>query len=822
MQRSKVYEGQEKMKKIIVISLIIVLLIGAGIIYLNNIFIPKTIKVLIIKGIEEETNSKVSLGSLKVNIFKGLVLKDLNIYKGESALLKIKEVSCLFLPWSLAEKKIAIPILKLDSAQIFLERRKDNTFNLQDLFAPKSASNAAIPGATPQTKTPPVKKGFTILIYRINLSNAKVVFQDSTFNKPFIKTLENVNLAVYLSLPASVKFRLSALLPGAQSSKISGSGEFKIPTRELNAKLEVLNFFPNGFSAYYADSGLKINEGSSIDISSSLKMKDSLLFIDLAAQGENLNISQDKISCSLSLDLKALLEYNLSSNSLKYSGSSKIYNTDISGIQLIDKIKNINCGITFNNSELRTENLSAQILNLPVIAKAVLTNFSDPEISISAGSSFDLATLQEILTDKFKFNFPGVINGQGDLSLLIGGKLSEVNNFAVQGNLGITGAGLKLDKLDQPFQGISGKIEFLKDKLHQHPFIEISLSSSDISLASILSFNDSLIKVSKCSGRYYLSEFSIAGDINIHDSAKPEVDLAGELLIDLGGLDKPFPKLKDQLAQIRPEGKIKTRFNLSGNVNTLANCDIEAKFSSDSISLYGLKGTGLVFNYSQKDGLAELSPMHLSLYGGSVDASFKTDLNSKNYPYSFGAKILDIKIEELKLDTQVKSKDISGVIQGEVKLSGLLGSIEDSQGTGRVNISKGKLWDLDLFKGMGKLLFSQDFANITFSEGRCDFAVRDKSVFTDNLVLNSNMVNLSGPFKIGFDQSINAKLNVDILSDLVPLTGTFKDVTTAIVGESGKFAEIRISGTLKEPKYKFEAAVADIIQGLANTFLKRI
>jgi len=489
---------------------------------------------------------------------------------------------------------------------------------------------------------------------------------------------------------------------------------------------------------------------------------------------------------------------------------------------LIDKIKNINCGITFNNSELRTENLSAQILNLPVIAKAVLTNFNDPAITISAGSSFSLSALQGILKDKFKFNFPGVINGQGDLSLLIEGKLSEVNNFAVQGNLGITGAELKLDKIDQLFRGINGKIEFLKDKPHQYPFLNISLTSSDISLASILSFNDSLIKVSKCSGHYYLSEFSVAGDINLKDSAKPEVDLAGELLIDLEGLDKPFPKFKDQLAKIRPEGKIKAQFNLSGNINALESCNIEAKFSSDSISLYGLKGTGLGFDYSQKDGLVELVPMHLSLYGGSVGASFKADLNSKNYPYSFGAKMQDIKIEELKLDTQAKSKDISGVIQSEVKLSGLLGSIEDSQGTGRVNISKGKLWDLDLFKGMGKLLFSQDFTSITFSEGKCEFVIQNKSVFTDNLILNSNMVNLSGPLKIGFDGSINAKLNVDILSELVPLTGTFKDVTTALVGEGGKFAQIRISGTLKEPKYKFEVAVADIIQGLANTFLKRI
>lgn len=796
------------MKKIIIVSLIILLSFSAGIIYLNNIFLPKTIKALIIKGIEEETGSRVTLGSLRVNIFKGLVLKELNIYKETSCLLKIKEASCLFLPLPLLEKKIAIPIVNLDSAQVFLERRKDHTFNLEDLFAP--------------AKAPSVKRGFKVFIYRINVSGAQVVFQDSTFSKPFIKTLENVNLVLSLSLPASVKFKLSALLSGTQASKISGSGEFKIPERELSAKLDILNFSPADFPIYYAGSGLKINEGSTLNVSSELKMKNNLVSALLAAQGENLNLQQDKISYSLSLDLKVLLEYDLKAKGLKYSGGCKIYNADISGIEFIDKIKNINCGITFNNSELRTENLSAQILNLPFTAKAVLTNFNDPAISISAGSSFNLSVLPAILKDRFKFNFPGALNGGGDLSLWLKGRLVGTDNFALQGNLSITGAELKLDKLDQPFQAINGKIEFLKEQLHKDLLLGISLSSSDISLVSTLSLNDSLIKLSRCSGRYYLSEFSIAGDINLKDSSGAKVDLAGELLIDLQGLDKPFPRFKEQLDKIKPEGKIKAKFNLSGNINALGGCSIEAKVSSDAISLYGLKGTGLLFDYSQRASLAELSPIQISLYGGSLAASFKADLNSKNYPYSFNAKIKEIKIEELKLDTQAKSKDIAGIIQGEVKLSGLLGVLEDAQGAGRVDISKGKLWELDLFKGMGKLLFSQDFTNITFSEGRCDFTIQDKAIFSDNLILNSNMVNLSGPVKIGFDQSINAKLNVDILSELVPLTGTFKDVTTALIGETEKFAEIRISGTLREPKYKFEAAVVDIIKGLADTLLKRI
>jgi hypothetical protein len=56
---------------------------------------------------------------------------------------------------------------------------------------------------------------------------------------------------------------------------------------------------------------------------------------------------------------------------------------------------------------------------------------------------------------------------------------------------------------------------------------------------------------------------------------------------------------------------------------------------------------------------------------------------------------------------------------------------------------------------------------------------------------------------------------------IIPLDGTFKDVTTAIIGKGGKFGVIKLSGTLKEPKYDFKTAVGSIIQGLANMLFKK-
>lgn len=832
------------MKRFIIIGLLVsALLFTLGVVYLNNVFLPKTIHALIVKGIEENTGSKVQLGSLKVNIFKGLVLTDLDISKQEAPVIKVKEASCIVIPFAFLRKQIIIPNINIKSAQIFLERRKDNTFNLEDLIPPKAVSDTPKGSESTKNVVSSSPKGFAVAVYRVNISNARINFKDSTFSQPFIKTIENFNLVASLSLPASVKFRLSGVIAAPQPVKLSASGEFKIPEQELNAKLSIADFSPNEFSVYYQDSGLKITQGL-ISASSDFKIKNNVLYADVFAQTNNLKIQQNKVDVKTSLDLRAVLEYSLSDKILKYSGSGRVSNTEISGVEFVDKINAINTGLIFNNAGLNAPNLTADVLGLSVKAKASLNDLSDPRINISATSSLELSTLQGIMKDKFKFDFPGTISGRGNLDLAVEGKFSGTDNLAVSGEVEVINAALNLKNLDSPIQEINGKIKFYQDRLHwedanlkyqgnrykisgslinfKSPLLDISIETSGISLDSVLSFNGKLIKVSKFSGSYYLSEFSATGDIDISEASSPKVDLKGELLIELKDLKRPLNKFKEQLERINPVGKVKAQFNLSGNINDLRNCNAEIKLSSDSIFLYGLRGKDLILNYAQADGIANVKSMRLSLYGGSVDAFFRANLRSKEYPYLFQANIQDVKIEEIKLDTKARTKDIAGIIQGDVKINGFFGDIPASGGAGRLTITKGKLWELDLFKGLGKLLFSQDLASITFYEGACDFIIQDKAIFTDNLTLKSNMVNLSGPVKIGFDSSINAKLNVNIMDEFIPLTGTFKDVTTAIIGESGKFAVIKISGTLQEPKYSFQTAVANILKSLADTFLKKI
>ena len=170
-----------------------------------------------------------------------------------------------------------------------------------------------------------------------------------------------------------------------------------------------------------------------------------------------------------------------------------------------------------------------------------------------------------------------------------------------------------------------------------------------------------------------------------------------------------------------------------------------------------------------------------------------------------------MKIEQLKSDTAFKDKDIAGVIYMKTKFAGYSNDTSRLTGSGHITITNGKLWQLNLFRGLGVLLFTSDFSNIIFKEGNCDFTVQDSAVSTDYLMLKSDLLNFYGPMKIDFHNNIKADLKVELQEEALG-SGTRKNITTTI----GRYSMIGITGTLKEPKYNLKADVDGIMGDIAD------
>jgi len=793
------------MRKVIVIILVIIVLISATIFYLNKFVLPNKAKALIIRAIEENTQKKVSLKTVEIDIFRGLVLKNLNLYDNNKIVVSLKQASCGILILPLINKKIIIPEINLDYPQVLLERNKSQ---------PKPEGGLAIGTASKSVDSKQQPKGFELIVYRVNVNHGTVFFKDNTLDVPFVTSLKDISLKLNLALPSSVKFKLKAQIAGNPIAGINALGEFKIPQQELLSEITFQNLSLKMFSSYYGNTGLVLKDGL-IGGLIKLKLKDNIILLDTQVRTKDFSVLRDKLSMDINTDVKANIEYSLNDNQIKYSGKAGIKDSVIKGIDIIDEISGINGQINFDNFGLSADKINAIALGLPITAVLSLKDFSNPAFNLRASSNPSFKQIKNILYEKFKYSLPADINGDSKFTVELIMDPKSKKPVRLEGYLDIINATLKLEKVDNPITGINGRIS-----LNDESRVKVSLLSKDISIESSADILDKEIILKGLKISYLNSEVIASGAIATKGSPLG-ISLDGSLILELADLEKFLPQKREEIAKIKPNGKVHLKFNFLGDRENFKNYELNINATSPKISLYGLKGQDLFIDYAQVNGLINIPSLRLSLYSGLVNASFKANLNSANQPYHLEAQMQDVLIEELKLDTQAKDKDIAGVIQGKIKTDGFLKNILESGGQGYLAITKGKLWELDLFKGLGKLLFSKDFSNIVFNEGSCSFTLKDKFISSDDFTLKSNIVDLSGPVRIGFDESINAALDINIINELIPLNGTFKDVTTFVIGKSGKFATIHITGTVKEPNYKLKADVTNIIKGLTDMFLKK-
>ena len=827
------------MRKFIIIALILLAILSAGIVYLNKVVLPVKVKSMLVNAIEKQTGKKVILKSLGFNLFRGFVLRDLVILDNQQVILSARQTNCVVFFWPIFRKQIIIPSINIRSPYIFLERRKDNTFNLQELFsAPPPAANEPGPKGSELKKGAPKKAGFNLSVYKISISSGNMLFQDDTLPAQFSKEINNIQLNLRLKLPLALGFSFRGEIPAEPVIAISAKGEYKILSRQLTANLSVKNLAPRQFQPYYEGAGLNLISGI-VDLHAQIDLKEQLLHAQIDGRGDNLVLAKDKLRIKLNPILQTRIDYDRQAKKLIFDGYCDIEHAGIAGLEFLGEVKELRGKVVFNQDSLSAQSLKADLLGMPFELNLTVKDFKTPAINIitDLNLSFLLAIAKE------KFNFAYVNSAQGKAALAVKVFPEGKTSWQVQGSADITGGALILGNQDISVENISGNVVFSKQgvswseakfryqgvdyqasgKLSDFsaPNIELKLFAKELSLAANFAVAGKKIKVGAVKGKYLDSEFSASGSIDNSDSSRPQMDLIGTIGISLGDLAKILDKQYPAIKLMRPAGRMEAQFSIAGNAHDLKSCFIQARLNSNNLSLYGLNSQGFSLDYLQEQKLAKIISCRIALYDGLIGATGIMNMDTVNLPYHVEIEATGIKLDKLKTDTPAKNKDISGTLDGMVNLNGFSGDLGKLSGSGSFQVREGKLWELNFFQGIGKVLFAKDFANIVLSECSAAFLVNNRFVYTDNLKLKSNIANLSGPLKIGFDGSLEAAFDVDIQSDGVPLSGTLKDVATVIVGQAGKFGVIKLSGSLQNPKYVFKPAVADIIKGLTDTFFRR-
>ncbi len=803
-------------------------LLAAYLVYLNEVELPRKFKSALISGLEDSTGKRVTVDSAKLDIFKGLVIKGLVISDDKSPILAAKDINCAFLAIPVFRKEIVVTSVKLNSPQILLKRLPDNSINIVELFF----------------KKPIVLMGgkFTVTVSRIIISRGGITFKDETFEEPFTKDIKNANIDIRFFLPSGkIVFNADFEIPSQIAMSVKSSGEYRILKKELSARIEVKDFYPKEFMAYCDEKKSFVPDGR-IEAGVVLDYRDNTLSADMDISGMDMKFSDSKIEAVLNGVIKAKIKYHLPDKELIYTGQAVVNNLALYNLDTVGNIYDIRGNASFSDKVFDFNGITATVLGLPVKAKAGIEDLQKPALKIDITSDVKLDVLKSILRNKFNIDIPLEMNGQGVLNLalqyLLAGR--QDNGLALEppvlnGSIDINKAVFKSEYGKFPLEGVTGRFDFTQNQLvfkglefkynntgykaggtitnFQKPGVQLDLNSDRLSAKTLFSINDKAIILSALTGHCNDYGFSIQGDIDAADPKDLKAFLSGSLTFELSEDKEPYKNFKAKLKGLRLSGSVKTDFTLNGNLNDIPHSMIDGEIKCGALSLNNFKFSNLILSFTHRNGVSNINYMHASFYGGIIEGNALINFASKDTPYQISGDMKGVRIEELKKDTAFKDKDISGVIQTKFGIKGFSNDLSKLNGWGKLSISKGKLWQLDLLRGIGALLFRSDFSYVLFEEGTCDFFIRDKTFFTNDLTMKSSLLNLYGTVKISFDKTVAASLKAEFTDE-----GVDAARVSDIAGVIDRYSVIEVKGNLNEPKYRLRPDLSNVIGDIADNF----
>ncbi|MFA5357193.1 MAG: AsmA-like C-terminal region-containing protein [Candidatus Omnitrophota bacterium] len=815
---------------LVAILLIVFIFIGSGILYLNNVYLPVEVKGLLSEGLSEFTHYNVEIGKLKFSLVRGLVVENLAVYDGvkDNTILSIPEASfhILFIPL-LKDRKIIIPILNVNSPYFNVRYHQDKTLNLSRAFN--------VPAKQKD------KSKYSFLVYKINILDAKGIFEDERVTPKFTRSIDDLDIVLGIKDLAKISFLIDSKVATSKGTltALSLRGEYNWMTKELTSKLNLANLLIHEFNPYLKMLPLSI-ASAAIDTSAlEFRFKDKIISLKGALSTKDLEIRKQNIALTGAINIEPDIAYALDKRTLDYKGKIKFVQVGLNGIPYVNKLSNISGDISLEKNKVHTDNLKMQAADASFNMTGAVENFGNPSVRLDFKSEqVNLEKLSAILPFEAKaIN----VTGTAAVDISMAGQLARLP-LDIKANLKLSDCKLQTTSLKDPLTAIKGDVSFTKDNVSwqdlsfnylgldytstgkvadfKSPQIIASLKSKDLDLKSDLKMQDKILRIITFKGRYINSLFDAEGRVDTQDISNPVAGLSLNLCLNPRDILGFLPaQTADKLKKIKADGIFNIKGTLNGKIKDYKDWSAAFKVSSDTFSIYDFKFKGITFNYIQRMGLINIDRFIASFYGGPVTLSFAADLGEKPATYALELNGSAINLEKLKMDTPLKDEDMAGLFNIEINTRGNFKDTGSIEGSGLFSVKDGRLWQINLFKGLGELFLISDYNKIAFKEAFGEFNIADKAVSIEEFELNSKQLILKGTGNINFDGALDLTFFADVNDSYISDSADIRKFTTAVLGKLGSALVIKVGGTLKEPKHKIVPSAGTLIKNIKDFIL---
>jgi len=160
---------KKPLKIIIIIVAILLALFAAAYLILRSYLTDERIRALVSEMTEKSLNRKTAFGAVRLSLFRGIVVRDVDIKETDAAtsFVRAKECSLMYQFLPLLSGRLVIDRLSLVEPEIRLRKNPDGSWNFSDLGAPGKERKEEAAGLP-----------FSLNVKRISIADARLDYAD--------------------------------------------------------------------------------------------------------------------------------------------------------------------------------------------------------------------------------------------------------------------------------------------------------------------------------------------------------------------------------------------------------------------------------------------------------------------------------------------------------------------------------------------------------------------------------------------------------------------------------------------------------------------
>ncbi len=824
----------------LVFGLVLLSVIGF-LVYLNFFYLPKEGLLLVKNGLEIQTALKAELAKVSLHPFKGIVLDQLLLKdpaRGENPVFETEQVSVRPIwPALLFQKRFIASSVAFEKPSFSLSRTPEGTWNIGEYWK------------KPETGQPPVSITLKIIAH-----GGSILFSDQAMQPPLSRRITHLDAEASFRPPGSLRFKGSFGIEGS-SVQMTLRGRYSITEKVWAIKGMIKQFVLSDLpdELQQALHFLRKAEGNLSfeamgDQTGKLSFRE-ILFEGMSAFQTEAMTGESRLT--LTGDLSILPDQ---------TDPDYHFNGTLEGgtfqIPLLKKpLEETRGTVVLKNDELLFEEIESRSENTAVLIRGRLFHFGAPEIDLEASFTQPLTELEhQPFFQKIPERFRPSLEGKARWRFLAKGAISGFSEENLSGAVFLEDALFKSSLLDSPVETLNGEISFQGRKIfgkkitgmykgipfslegslepHPQPKLQFSFDRKEKKLASSFAMREKDLSPFELTYQTPKSIVSLKGEILNYED--PIFRVEGQWEGPLEGLSQfeflRFPTLPETLAKT----EILTRFSLLGPKNVPEQITLNGMVSTPSLRYKKLSFQDVTGEYAYTNGLLQFNRISGRFFGGEVSGEAVLELSGEK-PYRFHAIVKYTRLEELMASLSPEQKGFRGLLSADFQAEGIIGNAESFTGKGWVALEEGELFRYPILKGLTPVLrpviatiYPELDDIIAFNAAYVSLDVREKTVRTDNLILKGNQATFYGEGTCGFNQSLDFRLWVQFTDpDIIERSTKLLPLKNIFINEVGMLSgEIKLTGTLKDPKYRYVPLALDQLKTLfketGNYLLERL